>query len=156
MGDMARTGTVCSRALGGLAIAAAGSAAHALRQCAPATSAQISTLKQYVDNAWQKYRRAPPEHRCCAKPCEPIIRFTARIETTALLLNAVARNPKVQDPEHSRARANSNPGKSTRSGRTGRRRLEHVRSPRTCSSFLGPIGLWPARGRASPPTVKPR
>ncbi len=38
---------------------------------------------QYVDNAWQKYRRAPPEHHCCAKPREPIIRFPARIETNA-------------------------------------------------------------------------
>lgn len=137
MGFMAMTRDGCGLALGGLLlVAATATGAHALPQCAPATPAQISTPKQYVDNAWQKYRGPTPEHRCCAKPCEPIIRFAARIETNALMLNAVARNPKVQEPEHSRALANANALFSKRSSLA----FEFLR----CYAETAPRGTGPA------------
>jgi hypothetical protein len=82
--------------------------ARALPQCAPATPAELSKPGFYVDNAWQKYRTSPPEHRCCARVCEPIIRFAARIEKNALALNDIARNPAVPKAERDRALANAN------------------------------------------------
>ena len=90
--------------VGGFVVPKAG----ALPQCAPATPAQISKPSFYVDNAWQKYRTSTPEHRCCARTCEPIIRFAAKIENNAMTLNDIARNPKVPEAERKRALANAN------------------------------------------------
>ena len=62
---------------------AALSPAYALPKCASATPEHISEEGYMVDMAWQRYRlRITPEHRCCAKPCEPIERFAAKVETT--------------------------------------------------------------------------
>lgn len=83
-------------------------AARALPTCPPASPAQISTPKLQVDQIWQRYRTLTPEHRCCAKPCEPLARFAAKVEANALNLNAVARNPKVPPTTRQQALANSN------------------------------------------------
>ncbi|MFO1068539.1 MAG: hypothetical protein U1E14_08455 [Geminicoccaceae bacterium] len=83
----------------------------ALPKCAPASPETISEEGFSVDFAWQDYRKNPPttpEHRCCARVCEPIIRYAASIENNAMALNAVARNPKVPKAERDRALANAN------------------------------------------------
>lgn len=98
-------------ALSGLFLlgAAVLSPARALPQCGPATPTQISEPSLIVDQAWQRYRlKITPEHRCCAKPCEPIVRFAAKVETNALALNDIARDPKVQGAAHDRALAGFN------------------------------------------------
>lgn len=97
-------------ALTGLALlgAAAPSPAQALPQCPPASPAQISKPTFLVDQAWQRYRGLMPEHRCCAKSCEPIVRFAAKVEANALALNDIARDPKVQGAAHDRALAGFN------------------------------------------------
>lgn len=82
--------------------------ARALPQCAPASPATVGVAKLYAYNSWQKYRTLPPEHRCCAKPCEPLGSFAGKIEVNADALNAVARNPKVSEAERKRALANFN------------------------------------------------
>lgn len=88
---------------------AALSPAYALPKCASATPEHISEEGYMVDMAWQRYRlRITPEHRCCAKPCEPIERFAAKVETNAFALNDIARNPKVQGAAHDRAVAGFN------------------------------------------------
>lgn len=83
-------------------------AARALPTCPPASPAQISTPKLQVDQIWQRYRTLTPEHRCCAKSCEPLARFAAKVEANALNLNAVARNPKVPPATRQQALADSN------------------------------------------------
>jgi hypothetical protein len=61
-----------------------------------------------VDQIWQRCRNLTPEHRCCAKPCEPPARFDARIEANALNLNAIARNPKLPQATRQQALLDSN------------------------------------------------
>ncbi len=98
-------------ALSLIAMVATASPALALPQCQPASPEHIARAGFYVDNAWQKYRTNPPttpEHRCCARVCEPIIRFAASIEKNAMALNDIARNPKVPQAERDRALANAN------------------------------------------------
>ena len=97
-------------ALTGLALlgAAALAPAQVLPQCPPASPARISKPTFVVDQAWQRYRGLTPEHRCCARPCEPIVRFAAKVETNALALSDLARDPKVQGAAHDRAVAGFN------------------------------------------------
>ena len=95
-------------ALAAVALIASVQPARALPQCQPASPEHIAKAGFYVDNAWQRYRTSTPEHRCCARVCEPIIRFAASIEKNAMALNDIARNPKVPQTERSRALANAN------------------------------------------------
>ena len=92
-----------SLALAGLLLfgAAALSPARALPQCAAASPERISKPSFIVDQLWQRYRGLTPEHRCCAKPCEPLVRYAAKVEENAFALNDVARNPKVSKAEPS-------------------------------------------------------
>ena len=83
-------------------------AARALPQCVAASPPEVGVAKLYAYNSWQKYRTLPPEHRCCAKPCEPLGSFAGKIEVNADALNAVARNPKVPEAERKRALDNAN------------------------------------------------
>jgi len=104
-----RTGAAVVAGFGALLATAP---ARALPTCPPASPAHIAEEGFYVDNAWQRYRNDPktttPEHRCCARVCEPIIRFAASIENNAMVLNDIARNPKVPQAERSRALTNAN------------------------------------------------
>ena len=88
--------------------AAVPTAASALPTCAPASPARISRQGFVVDQIWQRYRGLTPEHRCCAKPCEPVARFAAKIEANAITLNEIARNPRVPQPARQKALADSN------------------------------------------------
>lgn len=103
------------RMLAGLALAgllllgtASLSPARALPQCPAASPERISKPTFIVDQLWQRYRSLTPEHRCCARPCEPLVRYAAKVEENAFALNDVARNPRISEAEHDRAHDGAN------------------------------------------------
>lgn len=69
---------------------AAPTSAAPLPTCPAASPERISRPAMSVDQAWQRYRGLLPEHRCCAKVCEPIARLAAKIEDSTLRLYSIA------------------------------------------------------------------
>jgi hypothetical protein len=110
--EMRSSGEVRHRSIGGvvaaLLAAALPATARALPSCPPASPAQISDPRFLVNGVWQRYRNLTPEHRCCAKQCEPLARFAAKIEANALKLDAVARDTRLSSEAKRQARLDAN------------------------------------------------
>ena len=82
--------------------------ANALPSCPAATPVSISTPGMKVDQTWQRYRGLPSQHRCCAKVCEPLATFAAKVEYNALALNTLARDPTISQPTRQQALRDAN------------------------------------------------